>query len=216
MATTIPGKDRKLLPFYHFVFRFTRRNRMRRFAALFRPRDGITICDVGGTKKIWDWLDCRPQITIINLGIEESHAGNFHYLPADSTDLPFPDGHFDIAFSNSVIEHLGDFETQRRFAREQMRVGRSLFVQTPAKEFPLEIHLLTPFIHWLPVSWQRPLLRFTVRGLIKHWSRADADTFLDQIRLLTKREMRELFPGCEIHVERVLGLPKSYIAVRRA
>ena len=34
------------------------------------------------------------------------------------------------------------------------------------------------------------------------------------IRLLTYREMKQLFPDCLILKERVLGLTKSYVAVR--
>jgi hypothetical protein len=32
-------------------------------------------------------------------------------------------------------------------------------VQTPARSFPVEPHLLAPFIHWLPRAWQRRLVR---------------------------------------------------------
>ena len=39
---------------------------------------------------------------------------------------------------------------------------------------------------------------------------------VDYTRLLTKREMKELFPDCEIRTERLLFvIPKSYIAIRR-
>ena len=38
---------------------------------------------------------------------------------------------------------------------------------------------------------------------------------VDQTRLLTKSEVRQLFPDCEIITERTLWvIPKSYIAVR--
>ena len=40
--------------------------------------------------------------------------------------FPSADGAFDIVFSNSVIEHVGDAASQARFAREVMRVGRAL------------------------------------------------------------------------------------------
>ncbi len=40
---------------------------------------------------------------------------------------------------------------------------------------------------------------------------------VETTRLLTKREMRQLFPDCEIYTEKLLGfIPKSYIAVRKA
>jgi hypothetical protein len=42
----------------------------------------------------------------------------------------------------------------------------------------------------------------------------DVSQRVDELRLLTYREMQELFPDCEIRRERFLGLTKSYIAVR--
>ena len=53
-------------------------------------------------------------------------------------------------YSNSVIEHLHEFDQQKRFADEVRRVGRKLWVQTPARGFFVEPHLITPFIHYLP------------------------------------------------------------------
>ena len=62
-----------------------------------------------------------------------------------------------------MIEHVGDAQSQRRFAREVARVGRAYWVQTPNRWFPVEQHLLTPFVHWLPKPWQRWIVpRFTV------------------------------------------------------
>jgi hypothetical protein len=77
----------------------------------------------------------------------------------DGRQLPFRDAAFDVVFSNSVIEHVGDAASQERFAREVARVGRSYWVQTPNRWFPVEQHLLTPLVHWLPRRWQRAILR---------------------------------------------------------
>ena len=54
------------------------------------------------------------------------------------------------------------------------------------------------------------------RALIARPSREAVDRFLRQTRLLGYREMRELFPDCEIRRERFLGLTKAYVAVRLA
>ena len=59
------------------------------------------------------------------------------YVVADGCHLPFADDAFDMAFSNSVIEHVPDHEA---FSRELARVGRSYYVQTPNKWFPIEPH----------------------------------------------------------------------------
>jgi hypothetical protein len=45
-------------------------------------------------------------------------------------------------------------------------------------------------------------------------SPAQVTGFLDEVRLLSYREMQELFPDCEIHREKIMGFTKSYVAVR--
>jgi hypothetical protein len=55
-----------------------------------------------------------------------------------------------------------------------------------------------------------------VWGLVKKPSAREVDAFLNEVRLLTLEDMKALFPDCQILKERVLGLTKSYIAVRRA
>jgi len=42
----------------------------------------------------------------------------------------------------------------------------------------------------------------------------EAEKAAAEIRLLTKREMTQLFPDCRLRVEKLVGLTKSYIAVR--
>src|SRR4051794_26662392 len=67
--------------------------------------------------------------------------------PAATRRLPFADNEFDLAYSNSVLEHVND---RAGLAREIRRVARSWWVQTPAFSFPIEPHALLPFAHWLP------------------------------------------------------------------
>ncbi len=189
---------------------------MKAFLELFNPGFEMSILDVGGTSAFWSDSGRTLQVTLLNISPRPEHLPpNFTYIQESATDLPFPDRSFDIVFSNSTIEHLRDRVSQESFAREALRVGRGVWVQTPARWFPIEPHLITPFIHYLPKCLQRSLLRnFTVWGLIARPDRSDVDRFLDETLLLTARDMRALFPGCELRRERVLGLTKSLIVVR--
>jgi hypothetical protein len=92
-------------------------------------------------------------------------------------------------------------------------------VQTPNRWFPVEQHLLTPFIHWLPKSWQRRIVtRFSVWSMLM---RVTADRrqfyiehYLADVRLLGFSEMHALFPGARVMRERLWGITKSLVAVR--
>ena len=198
---------------YGLAGRRRREARMRAFLDDFRPGPETTILDIGGTPEFWDGLPL--DVTLLNKGVPASAGeGGPAYVEGDATRIPFADGSFAVAFSNSMIEHLHTLDNQRAAAREAARVGRRLWVQTPNRWFPFEPHFLTPFIHWLPASWRKRLVRnFTVWGLITRPDRDYAERIVDEIRLLTAAELRDLFPGCEIRRERVLGLTKSLIAV---
>jgi len=185
---------------------------------------GITastrILDVGGTPANWALLDVRPHVTMLNLPrAMESGDSGLTWIFADGLELPFRDRSFDVVFSNSVIEHVGGPPRQEQFAREIARVGVRYFVQTPNRWFPVEHHLLTPLIHFLPRRWQRRLVdKFTIWEWIAR-PRPDQRAFflehyLRDIRLLDSRAMRRLFPGARIIRERFLGLTKSLIAVK--
>ena len=196
-----------------------RRRRMANFLRRFSPGAGTRILDVGGFPAFWEDTDFDAHITTLNLQAVEvppAMRARCTAMIGDGTRLPFGDGEFDIVFSNSVIEHLGGWEQQQRFAREICRVGRRYYVQTPAREFPVEPHLLAPFIHWLPMGLQRRLVRNgTGWGLITRPTPGQVEAILGEIRLLTFEELQALFPDSLILREKFLGFTKSYSATDR-
>lgn len=191
---------------------------MLRFAAELRITKTTRILDIGGTPEYWDLLPVKPMVTLLNTPrAKDDLSGAAEWVAGDGRALPFRDGAFDIVFSNSVIEHVGSRDSQRRFARETMRVGRSYWVQTPNRWFPVEQHLLTPFIHWLPARWQRALApRFNLWQFVARPSedrrKFYIDHYLAEVRLLSAAELRELFPGARVIRERVLDWTKSLVA----
>ncbi len=190
---------------------------MKRFTEAFRPTAETTVLDVGGTPYNWEQIGASFPITLLNTESLETDGLGAHYtlVQGSGTRLDFADRSFDIAFSNSVIEHVGSLDAQRAFAQELRRVGRQLWVQTPARNFFFEPHLLAAFIHFLPLSWQRRLVRnFSLWGWLTRPSQASVDRMLGGLRLLDYATFRALFPDCEIHRERFLGFTKAFVAVR--
>lgn len=207
---------------YAGIFRLWRKRRQQWFIEVVQPGADDVLLDVGGTAGFWrDWPPLVRRVDCINPGElgapgEPGEGPAVRLTVGDGCALPCADGEYAIAFSNSVIEHVGDWDRQQAFAAEIRRVGRKLWVQTPAWECPLEPHFLAPFLHWLPRGPRVWVARWLApRGWLEGWDRAQAEALVDEIRLLRRREMIALFPDCEILTERLLGVfPKSYIAVR--
>lgn len=206
---------------YRQIFKRWRRKRFRLFLSLVAPAASDTLLDVGGYPGLWA-SQAQPLARIDTLNIEPVDgtavpAGcPIRALQGDGCNLPFADRSYDIGYSNSVIEHVGSWERQQRFAAEIRRVAGALWVQTPAYECPLEPHYLAPLVHYLPRSVQKRLLRWcSVWGWVERPSREQVNRMVDTTRLLRREEMRRLFPDCEILTERLFGVvPKSYIAFR--
>jgi Methyltransferase domain len=175
------------------------------------------ILDVGGFAGFWAESGIASDITLLNIHPvpDEDLPSNVHAVLGDGTAFRYEDKSFSIVFSNSVIEHLGNFENQQRFAKECIRVGRGL-IQTPFKSFPIEPHFLSPFIHFFSNRFQRRMLRnFTVWGWLTRPSDKQIEDVLAEIHLLTSAEMKSLFPDYEIKREKFLGFTKSSIMARR-
>lgn len=189
---------------WKLVGRISARFRHRRIAS-FTREFGVThetkVVDIGGTPAAH-----VPGAVIVNT---DTHL-NPHpkRVVADGCRLPFEDGAFDVAFSNAVIEHVGD---PSAFASEIDRVAKRYWVRAPYFWFPLEPHYLMPFVQFLPHTWRLRVTRLSLRRLV---DKNASVTELARTQLPTMADFSGWFPGATIRFERVLGLPKSIIAVK--
>lgn len=159
-------------------------------------------------------------VTIVVSNIQASHlessqpvgATQFQSVIADGRNLScFCDGEFDVVFSNSVIEHVGESEGQRSMMREIARVGKRYWVQTPNFWFPMEPHFHFFGFQFLPRQAQAWLLTKMSLGWTERQAQFEsAHQIVSSVRLLSKRDLREMMPSAEIYNERFLGLIKSF------
>ena len=165
----------------------------------FRPDERTRVLDVGVTdapygaddgahpsenffEALYPWPE---QVTAVGLADFPRFRAAFpavRFVQADGRSLPFADGEFDLGVSNAVVEHVGGRDDQRAFVHELCRVAEHVFVTTPNRWFPVEVHTLVPFVHWLPK-------RHADRAF-----RALGKPDAAGLHLLDARDFRALFP----------------------
>lgn len=183
------------------------------------------IIDLGGTRGFWDvWkseLDfAHLSVDCVNLFPDSdpntTDMPNVRMTQGNACDLAgVADGAYDLAFSNSVIEHVGSWSNKKAFAREAGRVARSYAIQTPSFSFPIEPHARSLFLHWLPDPLRYRIHLARTTGFYPKAANLDeAMASLEDARMLDLRQMRYLFPDAVMEKEKFFGLTKSFTAVR--
>ena len=152
----------------------SRRRKLQLFLDLLQPRPETTVVDVGVTdapfgagssdnffEALYPWPERITGVGRTELDRFAAAFPQVRAVRADGRDLPFADAEFDLAFSNAVVEHVaGGRQGQREFVHELCRVARRVFVTTPNRRFPIEVHTLLPFVHWLPKGPRDRILPF--------------------------------------------------------
>ncbi len=197
-----------------------RRRRFARFQSLLAELEHpVRILDVGGTETFWQNMRVETSdsisVVLLNLDVTAPTSSTFSVARGDATDLSrYADGAFDVVFSNSVIEHVGDLHAQRRMADEVRRVATHYWVQTPCRWFPIEPHFLFPLFGVMPISLRAWFIRHFSLGWRERVPDRDASyRAARSVRLLSRRELQSMFPDAACLRERFFGLTKSWILI---
>jgi len=103
------------------------------------------------------------------------------FVQGDALNMPFSDGSFDLTFFSAVIEHVGSRNNQTAFIHECIRVSKKyVFITTPNRYYPIELHTVLPIIHWLPPKVYRRILRFIGKSFFASE---------DNLNLLSKKDL---------------------------
>lgn len=191
----------------------SRRRKLRLFLDELRPGPQTSVLDVGADERgfgnapgcstmnffeeLYPWPGRITALGLHDGTVFRQRYPHVRYVQGDACALPFRDGEFDLYFSNAVIEHVGGEERQRAFVREALRVAGRVFVTTPNRWFPLEVHTRLPLVHWLPEPTAHRAYDLARKG----WAKEN--------RLLGPRALRQLFP---VPV-RVVNLGMTLVAI---
>lgn len=187
----------KVLSFAKPLHKRFRNQKIERFLSLIRANGGGgRLLDIGGSSGIdGEFLNLYKhfdEVAVVNLTPQPISAPTgvkLKTLVADGRNLPFGSGSFDWVFSNAVIEHVGVWQEQQRFANEIRRVaGHGYFVTTPNKFFPIEPHTMLPFYQFLPTSMQKKVAPFSP-GYLREY---------EEIHLISRGQMKALFPEAAV------------------
>lgn len=193
--------------------------RQRRWAMLLDrfPRLGeMDVVDLGGTVDYWLSAPVRPRtLCVVNLrGSELGEPPSWaRTVEADACTWS-PSGRYDLVVSNSLIEHLTGWERRRMLSDQIHRLADHHWVQTPYRYFPVEPHWICPFLQHAPVAVRAWVSRWwpLMHSRAQDWHTSVYNAL--EVDLLSKTEMRWLFPDSQLLVEGWMGLPKALIATR--
>jgi hypothetical protein len=201
-----------------------RARRWESFLGRFPTFEEMSVLDVGGDARYWASAPARPRrLVLLNreaYALDANVAEAVETVQGDACDPPpsLEDEGFDLVYSNSVIEHVGGAWRRHAFAESVHRLGRHHWIQTPYRYFPIEPHWVFPGLQFMPLAARALVDRtWPLRASRAIDPAADprrqAVDFALGVELLSKTEMRHLFPASEIVEERFAGLTKSLIAV---
>jgi hypothetical protein len=203
-----------------------RRKRMGLLAGLLRRSKSLHVLDLGGTVEFWEshagHLDPGTLATLEVVNLEPDREVQDLPLQSGGTltshvgDSTHPVGlmrdSYDLVFSNSVMEHVGNLGSQKKMADAVRSLGRWHFVQTPSRRFPIETHFHMPFFAFLPLGVRTTLhQRFSCGFMGRESDWLKARLACEQTRLLSRAELAALFPQSRILAERVVGFVKSWM-----
>jgi len=206
----------------YYISHWNRRRKWNYFSKHFNIQENTRILDVGYTDIEYSSSDnfLEKQYpyskNITALGIEEPTQFKKNYpdvnvVVYDGKAFPFKNKIFDIVWSNAVIEHVGNKEKQLYFLQEMLRVGNKIYMTTPNKYFPIEVHTRIPFLHiFLP----KKLFDSFLQLIGKSWACGDYMHLLsvgDIKRMCKKLSISK--STYHIHKNRIAGLVVDFVII---
>jgi predicted SAM-dependent methyltransferase len=141
--------------------------------------------------------------------MEEVYKG-LKFSQGTALDMPFKDNTFELVFSSAVIEHVGSSNNQIKFISECYRISKKyIFLTTPNRYYPIELHTAIPLLHWVPKNIHRKILKLIGKSFF---------SLEENLNLLTKNDLKYYckennINKFEILTAKFLGLPSNLLLI---
>jgi hypothetical protein len=116
----------------------------------------------------------------------------------------------DLVISNATIEHVGNFENQKKMIQNIISLSKKIFViTTPNRYHPIDFHTKLPILHWFPKKIHRKLLKmFKLEFFSKE----------ENLNLLSKNDLNILLKTCAVSNFKIfdislLGIKSNFIII---
>jgi hypothetical protein len=176
--------------------------------------------DLGGPPALQQASPIKPRhVTVLNLFDELPSTPDWITPVRGDACAPPAEliaGTYDLAYSNSVIEHVGGPYRRQQFADVVRALAEQYWVQTPYRYFPVEPHWLFPGAQFLPLAVRARVVGKWPLVKVSPLNHQDAIATVLSTELIGRTEMLHYFPDAQLVGEKVAGITKSLIAVRSA
>jgi|688.fasta_scaffold212880_2 ubiquinone/menaquinone biosynthesis C-methylase UbiE len=134
----------------------------------------------------YKWKENITCLSDQNCNILKKKYKKTKFLVGDAKKINYSNNTFDIVYSSATIEHLGSYENQLQALKEMYRISKKyLFLTTPNRFFPIEMHTKLPFLHFFPKKVFRLILRFFGENFFCYEKNLNLLTKKDLVRLCT-------------------------------
>jgi SAM-dependent methyltransferase len=188
------------------------------FMEVTSPSEKSTLLDIGVTPDIClpesnfleKWYPWTHNIAMTSIedasNLESEFKGAKFIRTVSGAAFPFDNKQYDIVFCSAVIEHVGDYPAQASFLQECLRVGKKVYITTPNKNFPIEMHTYLPLVHLLPRKIHQGILRLFGSNFF-------AKT--ENLNLLDQKKIKQILPTnvfrYKISYNKTFGLKSNII-----
>jgi ubiquinone/menaquinone biosynthesis C-methylase UbiE len=112
-----------------------------------------TLLDIGtGNGEIAHFLGEKYRVTSVDVTDHRQISDGFNFIEVSGESLPFSDKSFDVVVSNHIVEHVLSAEKHLAEIARIMRDDGLVYLATPNRLWPWEVHYHVPLLHYLPAN----------------------------------------------------------------